>query len=59
MHETEAAHVMRALLPRAEAIWLVDARTEAIIVPPVRPHPAKLFAAEIRSGADQFPTESE
>lgn len=50
---------MRALLPRAEAIWLVDARTEAIIVPPVRPHPAKLFAAEIRSGADQFPTESE
>lgn len=55
MHETDAGLVVRALLPQAEDVWLVDARSGNIVASFLRLHPAGLFTAEPCKGIDQFP----
>ncbi|MGB9188682.1 MAG: GlgB N-terminal domain-containing protein [Methylovirgula sp.] len=55
MHETDAGLVMRALLPQAKDVWLVDGRSGEVVAPFLRLHPAGLFAAELRKGLNRFP----
>jgi 1,4-alpha-glucan branching enzyme len=55
MHETENGLIVRALLPQAAGVWLIDARTGEFVAPFERLHPEGLFAAKLQHRCERFP----
>ena len=55
MHEIATGLVVRALLPHADAVALIDARTNEVVVPFARQHPTGLFVAQLHNCFARFP----
>ena len=55
MHQTETGLVVRAILPGADAVLVVDAQRRAVVAEAAQVHPDGLFVAELSGSTERFP----